>query len=374
MDSLPIVGQPFRLSCVATAFGVMVTAPTVNWRTLENDSIPTIELSTVTLEDRTQTIASIVFSPLLISNGGHYICEASVESGDEGEPQFAQVAHNLEITSKLYIMLCYCALKFPPSCTVPPPVLTLISPMGPTVYEGTSGTLKCHIILNNTVDISVAITAQWLKGGSVISSNSRVNVSQVSYSSDREYVTLLRLSPLSSADDSGQYTCEVSVIPTVNTTYVKASYSTETYQLTVTSMCSLIIAIAFVDIFTFFSSALPPPQMSIEGYSLAIGGTSTTLTCTAMMIPGLVLPVDFEMEWTDRFGNVISEPGISRGVLMKEESSISLALYITSITTSHGKRFNCQASIHIPDINVTTRNTAGENLIVQGEFQEVLLS
>jgi len=59
-------------------------------------------------------------------------------------------------------------------------------------------------------------------------------------------------------------------------------------------------------------------------------------------------PVDVEMEWTDRFGHLVSEPGIDRGVVMREGSSFSLALHLTSITTSHGKRFNCHASIYIP--------------------------
>ena len=265
-------------------------------------------------------------------------------------------------------------LRFLLSCTVPPPALTLIGPLSPTVYEGTSGTLKCHIMLNSTVDISVNISAQWLKDGNIITPNSRINVSQVSYSSDHEYVTLLSLSPLSSADDSGQYTCEVRVIPTVNTTYVQASYSTETYLFTVTGVCSVIIVIAFVDTTFLCFSALPPPQISTEGFSLVVGGTNTTLTCHATVIPGLVLPVEVEMEWTDRFGNLVSEPGINRGVVMREGSSFSLALQLTSITTSHGKRFNCHATVHIPTINVTTRNTAGQNLIVQGKFQGVLFS
>lgn len=90
--------------------------------------------------------------------------------------------------------------------------------------------------------------------------------------------------------------------------------------------------------------------------------------CRATVIQGLVLPVDVEMEWTDGFGSPVSEHGISRGVVTREGLNYSLALHFTSITTSHGKRFNCHASLHIPSINVTTRNTAGENVIVQGEF------
>ena len=107
-DSLPIIGQPFLLRCVATAFGVMLNAPTVHWKTLENDSIPTTEVSMLILEDRSQTSATILFSPLFISNGGHYVCEASIESDDQGQLKFTQVAHNLEVTSKLaqYHILC----------------------------------------------------------------------------------------------------------------------------------------------------------------------------------------------------------------------------------------------------------------------------
>lgn len=79
----------------------MLNTPTVNWTIWGNESVHMAEMSTRILEDRSQTNSTIIFSPLLTSNGGHYICEANIESDDLEQPQFAQVAHDLEITSKL---------------------------------------------------------------------------------------------------------------------------------------------------------------------------------------------------------------------------------------------------------------------------------
>lgn len=57
------------------------------------------------------------------------------------------------------------------------------------------------------VDSQVALNSIWRRGGQILSSNDRVSMS-ISMVRPSLYRTTLRISPLSSTMDSGQYSCQ----------------------------------------------------------------------------------------------------------------------------------------------------------------------
>lgn len=71
--------------------------------------------------------------------------------------------------------------------------------------------LTCTFELPTFVDSAVALNSAWRRGGEVLNSNTRVNISAISRVYPSVYRTTLSISPLSSTMDSGQYSCQSSI-------------------------------------------------------------------------------------------------------------------------------------------------------------------
>ena len=118
--------------------------------------------------------------------------------------------------------------------TVPQPSVEITTPLSSTpVYAGTPLTLRCGIGVGIVVDTSYTIAVTWLKSGTVISSNFRTNVSNVTQLSLFSYEATLTLNPLSSAVDTGTYTCRVTVTPTPPSPLVRGVTHFDTETITV---------------------------------------------------------------------------------------------------------------------------------------------
>ena len=95
-----------------------------------------------------------------------------------------------------------------------------------------------------------------------------------------------------------------------------------------------------------------------------------TMTCNAIVVPGLIDSTNVAMEWTGVFGHSVSGSGISRGVVENSGSTYSLAVTFTSLMTSHGMTYTCRSTVHITEINIIVTSTDEEDLIVQGNYKQ----
>ena len=93
-----------------------------------------------------------------------------------------------------------------------PPVLTSVSVV-PTdrIYTGQESMLTCTHELNSNVDIPVTVVTVWRRGGQVLTSSSRVNVSTTSSIASSLYRSTLLIRPASSSLDTGVYSCQSSI-------------------------------------------------------------------------------------------------------------------------------------------------------------------
>ena len=119
--------------------------------------------------------------------------------------------------------------------TVPQPTVIITGPPQPIIYEGTDGTLTCHILVTSTIDTEVNVSAQWVKDGEEVASNNRISLSEVSRNelSNHEYQFSMSISPFSSLADPGHYTCEFTITPIENDIYLSATEASEAYLLSV---------------------------------------------------------------------------------------------------------------------------------------------
>ena len=84
------------------------------------------------------------------------------------------------------------------------------------------------------IDSPVIINSVWRRGGDILNSNSRINISEINMIRESVYITVLRISPLSNTMDSGTYSCQ-SVI--TSSPYLLYSDATQQVTVSVGGMC-----------------------------------------------------------------------------------------------------------------------------------------
>ena len=118
------------------------------------------------------------------------------------------------ITSFVALLKCSLVSCILDLITVPQPRVEVTAfPGGVLFYAGSELTLRCSIEIDVAVDIPFTVSVTWLKSGSVISSNDRTAISNVTQLSPYIYEGSLVLDPLSSTSDTGIYMCQVAVSP-----------------------------------------------------------------------------------------------------------------------------------------------------------------
>ena len=96
-----------------------------------------------------------------------------------------------------------------------------LTPSG-TIYESTLLVITCNATLPSVVDTDVSATVTWIRpNGSVISSNDRVAVGQVSSPESNTFQSNLTFTPVDNGDmtdnetnDNGNYTCKMNISST----------------------------------------------------------------------------------------------------------------------------------------------------------------
>jgi len=83
--------------------------------------------------------------------------------------------------------------------------------------------LTCSHELNSNVDIPVTVLTVWRRGGQVLTSSGRVNVSTTSSMASSLYQATLLVRPTSSSLDTGVYSCQSSITSEAYVIYEQGS-------------------------------------------------------------------------------------------------------------------------------------------------------
>ena len=111
-------------------------------------------------------------------------------------------------------------------------------------------------------------------------------------------------------------------------------------------------------------TALPAPQVTITPSGSSTAGSPYTLTCTVMVVNGLVVVP--QVMWLMNGKSVIGGNGTSG---MVTGNTTTLTLQFNPLYTSDGGQYSCITNVSIPIISITTTNTSVMDIIVQGMYQ-----
>ena len=186
---------------------------------------------TQTVLDNTTANVTVTFSSLHTSHAGEYTCQGTVVTPAGVENATINSTVNVTVSCKCcgsclsssYI-LCICV-----SPPVPTPSLDLSVPSGP-LYEGTSQTLICSVILPDTVDTDVTVDVQWTPAAS----SDHATTSNVS-NTRPPFISTLTFRPFNMSD-AGQYSCEATADSSSQYITASSQGQSQVEPLTVTGM------------------------------------------------------------------------------------------------------------------------------------------
>ncbi|KAL5486438.1 hypothetical protein EMCRGX_G018913 [Ephydatia muelleri] len=307
-------GSPYNLTCTVMVVNGLVVVPQVMWfKNGVNVAVGnSISFASGVVSANTTTL-TLQFNPLYTSNGGQYSCIANV---------------SLPVIS---ITSLYTRSYSNVTIQVPPPTVTITStPITTSYYAGTPLNLTCTVQLIPQVDTNVIFNSLWTGPGGQISSG----VGRVSLSSGVNQTTV-QIYPLNTTD-TGVYNCSVSV-----------SASGQQYVDTSIAVSSSITSITV--------TALPAPQVTITPSGSSTAGSPYNLTCTVMVVNGLVVVP--QVMWFQNGVNVAVGNSISFASGVVSANTTTLTLQFNPLYTSNGGQYSCIANVSLPVISITSLYT-----------------
>lgn len=94
---------------------------------------------------------------------------------------------------------------------VPAPTINISGLTNKLLYTGTNLFLTCTLELNSAVDSEFRVAGVWRRGGEMINSSRRVNISETALIRPSVYQTTISIRPISDTMDSGSYSCHSSI-------------------------------------------------------------------------------------------------------------------------------------------------------------------
>ena len=193
------------------------------------------------------------------------------------------------------------------------------------------------------------VTISWLKGPSNITVDNYTTISPLSITSSSSYVTTLMLNPLGTAD-SGWYYCNVSVQP--GAPYIISGVGGGSLSLQVLGQWYQYTP-SSPSLLPPLPSGLPAPNVTITPSlpSPSLGAVYS-LTCQAMVVAGLVLPVG--LTWTRANGGPLGVTPVANGA--------NLTLTFTPWSVQNMAVYDCTARILLPYKGINASTTASISL------------
>ena len=121
-------------------------------------------------------------------------------------------------------------------------------------------------------------------------------------------------------------------------------------------------------------TALPAPQVTITPSGSSTAGSPYNLTCTVMVVNGLVVVPQVMWLKNGVNGDIGQSVSSSSGVV--STNTTTLTLQFNPLYTSHGGQYSCIANVSLPIISIQNFNsTLVTNLLVQSKlvFSEMII-
>ncbi|XP_019851145.1 PREDICTED: neogenin-like [Amphimedon queenslandica] len=326
-------GEEYMLNCTVTVVDGLIVSPVITWTKRSANNVISVPPVLMTVSNVMSSLY-LNFSSLNTSDAGLYTCEASINVS-----QMSMVARNNESWNL--------RLKI----TIPFIYLHVSQSKESNLLAGSNLILTCDISVDPNVDTPFTVNVTWnmtdqqimsnsnfggeINSSSMLADTDRVNISSVMMRSGfNEYRSTLNFTTLSSIEDSGTYTCIVTIVPASAYEYVMTSDTNYTnIHFTVTDP---IVGGLFASPNSFLGLETSCPDS--DPYD------NFTLTCTATK-PTIVIP-NLVIAWTHN-GTIESGTVTTTGGNMT--TTVTNTLSFDSSTASDSGTYRCTASITVPD-------------------------
>ena len=121
-------------------------------------------------------------------------------------------------------------------------------------------------------------------------------------------------------------------------------------------------------------TALPAPQVTITPSGSSTAGSPYNLTCTVMVVNGLVVVPQVMWLKNGVNGDIGQSVSSTSGVV--STNTTTLTLQFNPLYTSHGGEYSCIANVSLPVISITSLySTSVTNVLVQSKlvFSEMII-
>ena len=113
-------------------------------------------------------------------------------------------------------------------------------------------------------------------------------------------------------------------------------------------------------------TALPAPQVTITPSGSSTAGSPYTLTCTVMVVNGLVVVP--QVMWLKNGASVVVGNNVSLAQLMVFGNTSNRDLLFKPLHTSDGGHYSCIANVSLPVISITSLySTTSYNITAQSK-------
>ena len=118
----------------------------------------------------------------------------------------------------------------------------------------------------------------------------------------------------------------------------------------------------------FLSSDLPDPVMLVSSTSVGIMAVGDTLelTCSVTVVEHITPSAELSIEWSG--GSVGASGVVESETRAVNETTSERTLIFSSLNTSHGGQYTCQAVVYIDLISVMKTGMDIAEIMVQSEF------
>ena len=109
---------------------------------------------------------------------------------------------------------------------------------------------------------------------------------------------------------------------------------------------------------------LPDPVVAITGPTTGVAGEGLQLTCSVSVVEYLVAePI---VQWSG--GSAGSEDGVTESATATSGVTSERNVTFSSLRTSHGAQYTCQAEVNIPPIGLVRTGSSSREILVQREW------
>ena len=221
------------------------------------------------------------------------------------------------------------------------------------LYAGTDLTISCTVTLDQSVNNNETVSIHW----NVEMGDRYTLINDVMNGSENSYSSSLIIGPLTDQDSNITYICTGRI--TSSAVSVKTVSNSDDITLSVRG--KLFFSLYVLIPFNAHHTELPSPAVYISEPTTGVAGDEFSLTCFVTTVPHLTSSAELSIMWS---GGSVDRATESEITFLNGTTGVR-NLTFSSLNTSHGAQYDCQAVISISVIMVSSIESDRQDLVVQ---------